>query len=695
MQRDRRPFAMDPEKAENFSGRDCSTSPPHVFQNEDLLRSFESAKTLPQADLINSINYFHFIGKPLYILLQHPTYGEKVLVKAYPEPCTGSPLTCRWDESYFQYKLESHHILHLVLIDSQSLVIAPVSVRIGIGNSISIHLPEKAYVMNQRQVRRYACRDVNAEVMQSGFVVEGKLVDFSPTAFRIQADLEAFKHHGWFNSDTPAMIRLRSNGDIIFAELCRCIRWQDSLSKREMIFSTASDRIGRFPVKVIRNPRRQIMPPLVCVFDHPLFKKTIQRDILDLSTTGFSIIDPQDDDVMMPGMIIPRLSILLAGVAIAHGNAQVIYRRVVEGNVRYGIALLDMDVKSYTRINHIVGVNADRYISVSKKVDMDALWEFFFQSGFIYPKKYGFCQAHRKSLMETYRKLYQENPEIACHITYEKSGRIYGHMSALRAYERTWLVQHHAARPMESRLPGFAVLKLMMIFLNGMYQLTSACMDYVLCCYRPENKFPDRVFGGFSRDFNNPQACSLDLFAYLIVPLKTSVDELPPEWFLGEASPQDLWALEQFYKHKSGGLLMKVLRPGSSDMGNNSLEHVFERLGFMRKWRTYSLVYNGVVKAIFVVNQSDLAINMSGLLNCIKVLVVDPIGLPFDILSIAITQLGKVYSLDEVTLLIYPASFVDATIVSSEKHYQLWILNVRYSNQFMEYVQKKFRVKYE
>jgi hypothetical protein len=86
---------------------------------------------------------------------------------------------------------------------------------------------------------------------------------------------------------------------------------------------------------------------------------------------------------------------------------------------------------------------------------------------------------------------------------------------------------------------------------------------------------------------------------------------------------------------------------------------------------------------------------MSGLLNCIKVLVVDPIGLPFDILSIAITQLGKVYSLDEVTLLIYPASFVDATIVSSEKHYQLWILNVRYSNQFMEYVQKKFRVKYE
>ena len=140
---------------------------------------------------------------------------------------------------------------------------------------------------------------------------------------------------------------------------------------------------------------------------------------------------------------------------------------------------------------------------------------------------------------------------------------------------------------------------------------------------------------------------------------------------------------------------MKVLRPENSDMGNNSLEHVYENLGFLRKWRSYSLVYNGKVKAIFVVNQSDVAINMSNLLNCIKVLVVDPGGLPFDILSNAITQLGKVYNLDKVTLLIYPASIVETTGVSFEKHYQLWILNVRYSNQFMEYVQKKFRVKYD
>jgi hypothetical protein len=549
--------------------------------------------------------------------------------------------------------------------------------------------------LNQRLVQRYSCRDVSAEVMQSGFVVQGELIDFSSTAFRIKAGSEAFKHHGWFNPDAPASVRLFSDEKVVYAEICRCIRSQDNRLSKEMVFTVESDHISRFPVKIIRNPRRQITPPLSAVFEHPFFKKRVQRDIFDLSTTGFSISDPSDDDVLMPGMMIPRLSILLAGISIAHCAAQIIYRRRGEKNVHYGVAILDMDIHSYSRINHILGINSDPHISVSTEVDMDALWGFFFQTGFIYPKKYSFFQAHRKNFIETYRKLYQENPEIARHITYEKNGRIYGHMSMLRAYERAWLIHHHAARPMERKLPGFVVLKQMMLFLNGMYQLSSARMDYVMCYFRPENKFPDRVFGGFSRDFNNPQACSLDLFAYLTLPVAPCEKAFPQEWLLRESTPSDLWELGQFYKHHSGGLLLNILRSEDSDHGDESLEKVFERLGFLRKWRTYSLIYQGHVKAIFIVDQSDLAINMSDLLNCIKALVIDPAGLPFEVLSLAVTKLGSVYHLDKVTLLIYPSSYVDTIGVSYEKQYQLWILNVRYSNQFMDYVQKKFRIKYD
>jgi hypothetical protein len=326
---------------------------------------------------------------------------------------------------------------------------------------------------------------------------------------------------------------------------------------------------------------------------------------------------------------------------------------------------------------------------------MDALWDFFFQTGFIYPEKYGLCQAHRNNITETYRKLYQENPEIARHITYNKNGRIYGHISMIRAYERTWLLQHHASRPTKRKLNGFAVLRQMMYLTHGMYQLPSARMDYVISYFRPENKFPNRVFGGFARDFNNPQACSLDLFTYLTLPATCTEMDFPPEWRLRGCTPHDFWELEQFYKHHSGGLLLNILRSGDSDSRDETLEKVFERLGFLRRYRIYSLMFEDQLKAVFIVDQSDLAINMSNLLNCIKVLTTDPLGLLPDMLSIAVSKLGSVYNLDKLTLLLYPAITDKSACISHEKSYQLWIGDMRYMNQFMDYVHEKFRMNYD
>ena len=685
---------MDPEQAGNFSEDNHSFSPPLVFQNEDLIQSFESAKTLAQADLINSINYLHFTGNPLYILLQHPAYGDKVLVKAYPEPCTGSPLTCRWDESYFQYRLESYQPLHLVLMDGHSLIIAPAGIRIGIGKSISVHLPEKAYVVNQRQVRRYSCRDVSVEVTQSGIVSRGELKNFSSMAFCVRVTSEEFKHNSWFNPDAPASVRLFSNGKVIYAEMCRCLRWRDEHLTREIVFTGLSSQISRHQAKKIRNPRKTITPPLTALFEHPLFKKRTQRDIIDLSTTGFSISDPSDDDVLMPGMIIPDLSIQFAGITIAQCAVQVIYRRVDERNVRYGIAILDMDIHSYSRVNHILGINADPHVSVSTTVNMDALWEFFFQTGFIYPKKYHSFHMHREHFVKTYRKLYQENPGIARHITYEQNGKIYGHMSMVRAYEKAWLIQHHAARPMENRLPGFSVLKYMMLFLHGIYTLPSADLDYVMCYFRPDNKFPERVFGGFARDLNNPQQCSLDQFSYLTFIVKKAEGPLPEGWLLNETSTHQMWEMGNYYRHISGGLFLEALQTPRRP-GQETITEVAAQQGFLRKWSLHSLSYDKHLVCVMLLNQSDFGINLSEILNSIKVFVVDDRFLSWGVLSQALSHLAVFYGFDKIPLLIYPSTFCETKGVATEKYYRMWVVDMRYSNLFMDYVQRKFRMKYE
>ncbi len=675
---------------------DETVLPPWLFQHDDLITALESAGNIEKEKLINTINHIHFTGGCLRVLLRSTRYGEEVLVNAMPEICLKDELTCSWDKTHNGFNLENFQFQYLIVTEHHSIILIPAKL-LGINNTeFRILLPENSYVISRRGESRFACRDVTVELMQSGFLATGKLVDFSPLSFRIKINQDSPASFHWFNPDIISTIRLMDADKMYFSGDCRCIRQNRDLHGWEIVLAPIAEQISRFQTRKIRHPRRQIIPAPVVSFEHPFFKRKVQREIFDISITGFSVYDDIDDGIFMPGMVIPGLSIVYAGELKMSCTAQVLHRQKHEENkICCGIAILDMDIHSYSRLNRILSLNADPRSYIATEVDMDALWEFFFESGFMYPEKYKLFQDHREEFKNTYRKLYQENTEIAMHFTYERNGRIYGHMSMIRAYERTWLIHHHAARPMENKMPGFQVLRQMMFFLYGMYHLPSAKMDYVMCYFRPENKFPDRVFGGFAREVNNPRICSLDLFSYSAFPVESVQDRLPPGWSLHETTQPELWELEQFYKHESGGLLLDALNIAKRDVTGESLENIARRLGFIRKWAAYSLVYRDCLKAVLIVNQSDVGVNLSELLNGIKALVIDPENLSREVLSSAISQLTGVYQLENIPLLVYPSRCSDMMKIPSGKKYNAWITDMRHSNKFMEFVQRHFRMRYE
>jgi hypothetical protein len=167
----------------------------------------------------------------------------------------------------------------------------------------------------------------------------------------------------------------------------------------------------------------------------------------------------------------------------------------------------------------------------------------------------------------------------------------------------------------------------------------------------------------------------------------------PEGWVLKECSTLELWELDLFYKHRSGGLLLHALGLGSKAHGEDSLRKTYSKLGFKRDWVVYSLIHKGSLKAVLVVNQSDLGVNLSELLNCIKVLVVDTENLPYEVLSIAFHQLTDIYRMDELPVLIYPSDYLEARGIACEKHYALWILSMSEGgDQYLKYMQR-FRIK--
>ena len=103
-----------------------------------------------------------------------------------------------------------------------------------------------------------------------------------------------------------------------------------------------------------------------------------------------------------------------------------------------------------------------------------------------------------------------------------------------------------------------------------------------------------------------------------------------------------------------------------------------------------------MLKAVLIVNQSDQGLSLSDFLNGIKIMVNDAAGLSWETLSAAISQLAVFFTIDNIPILVYPSSYLEAKGVPFEKQYNLWIMDVYYGREYGEYMMAntKLRLKF-
>jgi hypothetical protein len=88
---------------------------------------------------------------------------------------------------------------------------------------------------------------------------------------------------------------------------------------------------------------------------------------------------------------------------------------------------------------------------------------------------------------------------------------------------------------------------------------------------------------------------------------------------------------------------------------------------------------------------SDIGLNMSELTNCIHTIILDDDDFPCGTLSMMWSLLSKYYSSDEIPILLYPASYADKNKFDYENIYNLWILNMHYTDSYFRSVEKMIR----
>jgi len=652
-------------------------------------------RRVKKKDLINTLNFLNFQGKPLFVGFRDRKYDSMTMYPALPDACGEDSVFCRWSpgtppareavNGEFDHFLISGGREHIV-VSPRVLEVTPSGIRFA--------LPEFGIERSRRRVARHSVDGVGVKVLQNGVMFSGRLSDFSPVSFLALLERREGQSFQWLNPDEPVTVIFEKEGKLIYSGECGilCRSWSES--SRVYMFTPRRDCIRRYRGREFRSLRHHTVPAPNVVFRHPVTEKRVFLRALDISSSGLAVEESSGNSVLMPGLILPRITIEIAGSFSISCAAQVLYRKVRasesgEEVVRCGIALLDMDIQDQTRISALLHQATNPKTYVCNEADMDALWQFFFESGFIYPSKYEALRANKEEFKRTYENLYLKSPSIARHFVFQDKGSLFGHMSMLRFYQNAWLIHHHAASRKGPVMAGVEVLDQVGSYVNEFHTLHSTHMDFVICYFRPENRFPNRVFGGVVRDIADPRGASLDTFAYLH---PTGEYGGGGESFqLFPAGPGDLEALGRFYERRSGGLMLDALDLKNSAGTDENLSQEYRRHGFSRQRHLFALKQEDALRAVFMVTLSDLGLNLSNLTRCVHAFVLDAAGLSPGVLMSAYRRLRSHFDREELPLLIFPSEYAENRTLDFEKKYTLWVLNLLSLDGYFTSIHKTFK----
>lgn len=661
------------------------------FKRANLKRSMFSSSRVDQKKIINIINFHNFNDEQVFALMVYPLTKEELLFRVLPGPCIGAELICTLPEGT-HLSFDNFELKGLVIDNGKSIILMQADPIRASSQSITMKLRKSGTIYNTRHAKRFYCHLVDAVLKQGDREIEGSLEEFNPSGLRISLKGNITEVISSLSSDGEFTIHLTRGDDRIFSGLGNIIRVEDK--NNVLVVNPLNLPQQRYKPRKFRNPRMIFSPVPKVIFNHPFTLKRVIFDVVDITTSGFSVVANSDTSLLIPGMIIDIVTITRPGLFKMKCSAQVVHASPQQKNrIKYGFAIKDIDVVTYNQLFDMYSNAIDRHANVSRDVNMDLLWEFFFESGFIYPNKYSCFSQYKEDYKKTYETLYHNSPEIFANFTYQENDAIYGHVSIIKSYERTWMIHHLAAKPMGTKRTGLFVLNHILNYFDGFYRMPSIGMDYMIFYFRPDNKFPDHFFGGFCREYKNPQGCSMDCFAYITQPLAASETELPENWTLSECSREDIVELRSSYKKLSGGLMVDAFCLDGEIDAVGSINELYGKYGLKREYKAHVLKRSGMTKAYMIVDESDMGVNLSELLNSIKIIVRDNTDLPWNILKASLGRFSGLYRTSNVPVLIYPYQYADNQGITYSKKYNLWVLSARASDDYSEHLKTQAKIR--
>ncbi|HVN95366.1 MAG TPA: hypothetical protein VMT62_02965, partial [Syntrophorhabdaceae bacterium] len=389
--------------------------------------------------LVDSLNCINFMEEPVIVHLEHIRYGSPLFLRAYPRPCSGETLECTWVDPCPRnigtlYKAKNFMIdkgLDLLIVDPQASEMNEAGV--------TFVLPEECRGFRLRRARRYASEGIQVTLMQDAATFSGILDDFTMHSFRVLVSMEPPQTFDSLNEKLPLYMVLSDGKTVLYTGECSIIRQTESKREHALVLEPTP---GRSRKDKPNGDGHMLAPPWSASFRHPLASKRMSLEVDEISSRWFSVLEYYESAALTAGLVIPTVELEpVPGLSLVC-SAQV-SSGIVQGDdgqqvVKWWMVITDMSVQDQGKLFAFLQKLQEDRSHAFAKVDLEDLLTFFFDAGFVYPKKYETLHMCKERFRETYEKLYLKDSPITRHFIEVDKGVIHAHLSMIRFYENTW-----------------------------------------------------------------------------------------------------------------------------------------------------------------------------------------------------------------------------------------------------------------
>ncbi len=601
----------------------------------------------PESPIAKALEYAIFSNNPVHVYLDQ---NDKQVVRLrvtdiFPDSFEGE-LTLDLPV-HLQKKLDENSTIKMSIEYKRQIFVFDTT-RIRSESNRHIFLkPTIASLNNRREFPRFGLSD-SSTVYEVELTVEGTgerttyrtnhVCDISPTALSIFLPRD---HGVVLPGDDVTKITLKLKDAIVLETEGKILRVNTSDKERMQnhylaVVSLNNSQLNAVPATFDKDRRRATRAYLLeqksafVYSKHPLCSDfEIKGPIVDISKSGMSFLALASKAPLVSGMFIPQIEIQLPMYPREIASARVVSCNVVtEGDDKHLRVQCKFEAASPTllkSISQVIQAQVQPNVEDATSEDYDQLWEFMFETGFIYGDKRKQIQEYATKTFNTYKKLLKGNSPIVKKILFKDKTdeSIRGHISAIRFYDNAWLIQHlNALKSKDSASAAQGVLTAITEFFKDHHANKMRGHNFVTCFYRPDNLYPTIVFGEAKKYINNIDICDTEDFDFCL--LAEKIQSAPPISLIAglncrEATEKDLHHLEDLLIEKKRFKELRVEGLTASGATNLNVSKSFEEMGLYRFRRVFVASDENDGNAIFAVcNYGSPGLNLSELTNSFR-----------------------------------------------------------------------------